>query len=466
MSYIIGTEQRPLRVAIVGSGPSAFYAADDLMKTQGMHIEVDMIEKLPTPYGLVRIGVAPDHASIKNVTKIYERIAQRPEFHFWGNVEFGVDVQRSDLLQWFDAIIYAVGAQSDRKMGIPGEDLEGSFSATEFVAWYNGHPEFRDYQFDLKNEAVAVIGMGNVAMDVARILAKTPVELAGTDIAGHALGALAQSRVKDIYLIARRGPVQAAFTPAEARELSELPNTNVIIGEDQLALDPVSNEFLIENAERRVVQNLEIMRMMSETPQVQHNRSIHFLFNRSPVKLLEDTGKVCGIRLVKNELVKENGRIACKPLDEYEEIPVGLVFRSVGYRGVPLPDVPFEQKRGVILNECGRVLDSDTNERRFGEYVVGWAKRGPSGVIGTNKPDSLETAKWVKEDFFEVPTPKTHRTSAQFQEWLDSQNIKYVTFEEWQHLDQEEQIRGKMLGKPRDKITEVGEMLKILHTIP
>ncbi len=465
MPYPIGSEQRPLRIAIIGSGPAAFYAAGDLLKQTETHVEVDMFDRLPTPYGLVRGGVAPDHQKIKNVTKIYERIALLPHFRFWGNVTFGRDIQREEVLAHFDRIIYAVGAKSDRQMGIPGEDLAGSYSATEFVGWYNGHPDYLDLSFDLSVEKVAIIGMGNVAIDVARVLAKTPKELANTDIADYALETLKQSRLQDIYVIARRGPVQAAFTPPEVREMLELEQTVAMVNPAALKLDNASQRILDQTKHRDIVRNVEILQRMAQNTDHEKPRRLHFMFEYSPLELYEAKGAVCGIKLVKNKLVEtEDGRIKAEATDQFEELPVGLVFRSIGYKGVALPGVPFDEKNGIIPNHEGRVIDLKTGIVHPREYVVGWAKRGPTGVIGTNKPDSLETARLLLKDYQAQKTETAEPLKPETVEtWLKSKNIDFVTFAGWKKLDQFEMEEGARKGKPRQKITTIEAMLKIIN---
>ena len=464
MQYPIGSEQRPLRVAIIGSGPAAFYAAGDLLKQTDFYVEVDMFDRLPTPYGLVRGGVAPDHQKIKNVTKIYERIALLPHFRFWGNVTFGSDINREEVLEHFDSIIYAVGAKSDRQMGIPGEGLVGSYSATEFVGWYNGHPDYLDRSFDFSVEKVAVIGMGNVAIDVARIFAKTPAELANTDIADYALEALKQSRIQDIYVIARRGPVQAAFTPPEAREMQELEQTEVIVNPEALKLDSASQRILDTTKHRDTVRNVEILQSMAQNTGQGKPRRLHLMFQYSPLELYETKGLVSGIKLVKNKLIEvEGGRIKAEATEQFEELPVELVFRSIGYKGVALPGVPFDEKNGIIPNHEGRVIDAETETVHPREYVVGWAKRGPTGVIGTNKPDAIETVRLLLKDYQDQKAEFSDPLKPEAVEvWLKSKNIAFVTFEGWKRLDQFEIEEGAKKGKPRQKITTIEEMLEII----
>lgn len=459
-----GTQANPLRVAIIGSGPSGFYAADHLQKQSGLVVQVDMFDRLPTPYGLVRGGVAPDHAKIKTVTRAYDRIASDPNFRFYGNVEFGKDLTHDDLVKHYHAIIYAVGAQTDRRMGIPGEDLPGSHPATEFVAWYNAHPDYADFNFDLTQENVAVVGLGNVAMDVIRILAKTPEELVETDIADYALEALRHSNVKNIYVLGRRGPAQAAFTNPEIKELGELEDASIIVAPEEVQLDPYSQQFVESGQDKVATKNVDILKGFSAQGDTGKSRKIIMRFCVSPVEITGD-GHVQAIKLAKNDLVlDEKGNLKAKPNGQFETIPVGLVFRSVGYQGVALPGVPFDAKTAVIPNAQGRVMTAfQSGEQVVGDYVVGWIKRGPSGIIGTNKPDSVETAEMLLEDVRadKVLTPAEPGRES-LEALLQSRQVNYVTYGDWQSLDAIEQERGEALGRPRLKFFRVDDMLNAI----
>lgn len=464
----LGTASQPLRVAIIGSGPAAFYAAEHLLKQPELVIEIDMYDRLPTPFGLVRGGVAPDHPKIKTVTKAYDQIAANPRFRFFGNVEFGKHLTLADLRQHYHQILYATGAQTDRPLGIPGEDLQGSHAATEFVAWYNGHPDYRDLQFDLTQERVAVVGVGNVAIDVARILCRTPEELRATDIAEHALEALSQSNVKDVYLLGRRGPAQAAFTNPEIKEVGEMADADVIVLPDEAALDELSQAAVASSTDRSLPKKVEILQEYARRQPSGKKRRLHIRFLVSPVELIGDeSGRVVRMRLVKNRLVaSETGTLNAKPTDQFEELPVGLVFRSVGYRGVPLPDVPFNDRWGVILNERGRVLDPETKRPRTGEYTSGWIKRGPSGVIGTNKPDSVETVTGMLEDLARGSVLQPTQTDpAQIEALVRERQPHVVTYADWKRLDEIEIARGQAVGRARLKFTRVDEMLAALGMI-
>ncbi|MCE2489711.1 MAG: FAD-dependent oxidoreductase [Anaerolineae bacterium] len=459
-----GSAENPLRVAIIGSGPSGFYAAERLQRERELQVAIDMFERLPTPYGLVRGGVAPDHQKIKSVTRVYDRTASMEGFRFFGNITYGSDIHLADLQAHYHAAIFAVGAQTDRELGIPGEDLPGSHAATEFVAWYNAHPDYRDRSFDLSTTDVAVIGLGNVAMDVVRILARTQAELQQTDIADYALDALACSKVRNVYVLGRRGPAQSAFTNPEIRELGELEDAEVIVTPEEVELDPHSRAYVESGESRTATRNVEILGAYSlQEPQGKRCRII-MRFLTSPVEILGN-GRVEAMRLVRNELkLRDNGYLSARATDIYETIPVGLVFRSVGYRGVPLPDIPFYEPWGIIPNEKGRVLrEQDGADSLPGLYVVGWIKRGPSGVIGTNKPDSVETVTMLLEDLAagRLWQPASPAPGA-IDDLLEERGLRPVSFADWQTLDALEQERGEALGRPRLKYSRVEEMLAAL----
>ncbi len=457
----LGTPADPLRVAIIGSGPAAFYAADYLMKQASLVVQIDMFDRLPTPYGLVRFGVAPDHQKIKSVVKVFEKVASQPNFRFYGNVEFGKHLTLADFIDHYHQILYATGAQTDRRMGIPGEDLKGSLPATEFVAWYNGHPDFRDLQFDLSAERVAVVGVGNVAIDVARILSLTPKELAATDMADYAIEALSQSRVKEVYLLGRRGPAQAAFTNPEIKEVGELEDADAIVLPAEAQLDEISQADIAASNDPALKKKVEILQEYSQRQPTGKARKLHIRFLVSPVELSGDaSGKVAKMRLVRNVLYKSDaGTISPKPTDTFEELQVGLVFRSVGYRGVPLPAVPFNDKWGVILNEKGRVIDPATQQPLPGQYTSGWIKRGPSGVIGTNKPDSVETAMGMLEDVQKGVTLQPSQPGAdRIDQLVRERQPQFFSFADWLALDKLEVAKGQPLGRPRVKFTCVKEM--------
>jgi len=462
-----GTKDHPLRVAIIGAGPAAFYAADSLMKQDGVAVAVDMFDRLPTPFGLVRGGVAPDHQKIKNVCRVFHKTAMRPGFRFFGNVEFGTHVTIDDLRRHYHQIFFATGAQTDRSLGIPGEDLAGSHSATEFVAWYNGHPDYCDCTFDLSAESVVIVGIGNVAVDVARILCRTPEELASTDIADYAFEALSESRVRDVYMLGRRGPAQAAFTPPEVKELGEMEDAVAIVSPAEAEVDELSKQYL-ENADRDTLRNVEIIQQFASAAGNGRFKRLYIRFLVSPTEILGSAdGKVAGVRLVRNELYRtEDGRIRPRATEDHEELPAGLVFRSVGYEGVALPGVPFDADWNVILNEQGRVLDPETRHHVVGEYVGGWIKRGPSGVIGTNKADAVETVHCMLADLeagivLEPESPDPEAAERMIRE----RQPRAFSFEDWCRIDEIETNRGQETGRPRVKFTSIDEMWRALDRV-
>ncbi|MGE5273028.1 MAG: FAD-dependent oxidoreductase [Verrucomicrobiota bacterium] len=434
-----------LRVAVVGSGPAGFYAAGRLLEAEEP-VEVDMIERLPTPWGLVRLGVAPDHPKIKAVSRTFERIAAQRGFRFLGGVEVGRDLAHEDLARLYDAVVYAVGAQSDRRMGIPGEDLPGSWSATEFVAWYNGHPDYQDFHFDLSGERAVVVGAGNVALDVVRMLALAPDEIRPTDTTDEAIEAILGSGIGEIVLLARRGPAQAAFTTPELKELGELTDADVVVDAADLELDDASTAALEHDTNAR--RNVEVLREYAARTPLGRRRVIRLRFAVSPVAIHGEE-RVEAIEIVRNRLVAdENGRVRAEPTGERETIPCGIVFRSVGYLGVELPGVPFDARRATIPNECGRVTGA------AGVYCAGWIKRGPSGVIGTNKKDATETIDLLLEDARagKLGRGDPSATADTVDDLLASRGVEHVTYAGWEAIDAEERGRGEPQGRPRVKL--------------
>ncbi len=461
----VGTSENPLRVAIIGAGPAGFYAADALLKQDDPVAQVDLFDKLPTPHGLVRAGVAPDHQKIKNVTRVYDRTASHEHFRFFGNVELGKHVTLEDLRRHYHQICFTTGAQIDRRLGIPGEDLEGSHSATDFVAWYNCHPDYCDLDFDLSAEAVAVIGVGNVAVDVARILCRTPEELAKTDIGDHALEKLRESNIKTVYMLGRRGPVQAAFTNPEVKELGELEGADVHIPADEAALDPLSQQYLDANPERTVQRNVEIVQDFARREPTGKPKTLVIRFLVSPVEILGDeAGRVRGLRIVRNRLYEnEKGSLRPKATDEYETLPVQLVFRSIGYTGVPIPGVPFNERWGVISNEQGRVTNAETGEQVVGAYTAGWIKRGATGVIGTNKADAQETvACMIADAKAGMVLDPAHPAPEAIEALLRERRPEFFSYADWQRVDALETARGAPHGRPRIKYITADEMLDAL----
>jgi len=460
-----GTEAQPLRVAIVGAGPTGFYATEQLFRQPGLVVDVDMYDRVPTPYGLVRAGVAPDHQKIKSVTAAFDKVAAHPRFRFFGAVELGRHLSVDDLRAHYHMIIYTTGAQTDRRMGIAGEDLQRSHAATEFVAWYNGHPDYRDLTFDLSQERAAVVGVGNVAADVARILSRTPEELAATDIADYALEALSASRIREVHVLGRRGPAQAAFTNPEVRELGELTGADVTARPEEVEPDELTRQVLERAPDRATQKKVEILKDFSRRTPTGKPKRLVMRFLVSPVELLDDgRGGVAGMRLVRNRLyATATGTLQPKATDEFEHLPVGLVFRSVGYRGVPLPGVPFNDDWGVILNAKGRVLDAQSKLPLVGQYTAGWIKRGPTGVIGTNKPDAAETVAGMLEDLArDIHLRPADASPAAVERLVRERQPQYLSYQDWLRLDEIETRRGKETGRPRVKFTRVKDMLAAL----
>jgi ferredoxin/flavodoxin---NADP+ reductase len=452
---------RPYHVAIVGSGPSGYFAAASLLKfadtTDDADVRVDMLEMLPTPWGLVRSGVAPDHPKIKTISAQFEKTAADPRFRFFGNIAVGQHVRAEELAERYDAVIYAVGAQSDRPLNIPGEELTGSVAAVDFVGWYNAHPHFEEMSPDLSTGRAIVVGNGNVALDVARILVSDPDVLAATDIATHALDALHARGVEEVVIIGRRGPLQATFTTLELRELGDLE----AMADVDVIVDPADfadiSDADVEAASKSVKQNIKVLRGYAEQEPRGAKRRIVFRFRTSPIEI-RGQGRVESIVLGSNELVADDGRVVAKDTGAREELPAQLVVRAVGYRGVPTPGLPFDERAGTIPHTDGRV-DGSRNE-----YVVGWIKRGPSGVIGSNKKDSQETVNTLIADLAAgSPADFGADHSAELVEWLVSRQPKLVTDDHWKLIDDHERSAGATLGRPRVKLTSVAELLRISH---
>jgi ferredoxin--NADP+ reductase len=452
---------RPYHVAIVGSGPSGYFAAASLLKfadmTDDADVHVDMLEMLPTPWGLVRSGVAPDHPKIKTISAQFEKTAADPRFRFFGNIAVGQHVAAEELAERYDAVIYAVGAQSDRPLNIPGEHLRGSVAAVDFVGWYNAHPHFEEMTPDLSTGRAIVVGNGNVALDVARILVSDPDLLSATDIATHALDLLQSRGVEEVVIIGRRGPLQATFTTLELRELGDLEamaDVDVIV--DPADFADISDDEMAA-ASKGVKQNIKVLRGYAEREPRGAKRRIVFRFRTSPIEIKGD-GRVESIVLGHNELVSDDGRVVAKDTGDREELPAQLVVRAVGYRGVPTPGLPFDERAGTIPHTDGRV-DGSSNE-----YVVGWIKRGPSGVIGSNKKDSQETVNTLVADLAarSVADFGTDH-SEELVEWLVSRQPKLVTDDHWKLIDDHERSTGATLGRPRVKLTSVAELLRISH---
>jgi ferredoxin/flavodoxin---NADP+ reductase len=429
-----------LRVAIIGSGPAGVYSAAALV--QHGDVSVDIFERLPCPFGLVRYGVAPDHPKIKSIASALRKTFEEPGVRFLGNVEVGRDLTLQDLHRHYDAVIYTSGAAVDRRLGIPGEDLLGSFSATQFVAWYCGHPDAPLDRFALATRQVAVIGVGNVALDVTRILAKTTQELRSTDLPDHVLEVLGRSQVHDIHLIGRRGPAQAKFSTKELRELGELTAADILVDPADLVLDEASAELAA--AEPTVRRNLEVLAEWAQRTPAGRPRRVHLRFRLRPVEVL-GTGSVSGLRL------ESTGSGPALTLD------VGMVLRAVGYRGVPSPGLPFDGDRGVIPSAAGRVLREGAVVS--GEYTAGWIKRGPTGVIGTNKSDAAETVASLLQDAGSLP-PAPERDPDAVAALLAERGVDVVTWDGWRAIEAAEAELGRAQGRAAVKIADRAALLR------
>jgi ferredoxin--NADP+ reductase len=448
------TESNPLQVAIVGSGPSGFYAAEALLRGK-TGIRVDMFDRLPTPFGLVRGGVAPDHPKIKQVILVYDKIARSSGFAFFGNVEIGATLTIEELRDAYHVVILACGASADRRLGIPGEDLPGSHTATEFVGWYNGHPYYRDRRFDFSCDTAVVIGQGNVAADVARILAMPVDDLRKTDIAEHALEALGESRIREIHVVGRRGPAQAKFTPVELKELGQVRDCQALTEIADLELNPESMAEIADPRGEENRKNVGIFRGFATADEAASGRRIRFRFLETPIAISGES-RVQSVILAKNSLKGPAFEQVAVAGTSTFDLPCGLVFRSIGYTGVPLPGVAFDRRAGIIPNEKGRCLNGHNPSP--GLYATGWIKRGPTGLIGTNRADSVETVQSIFEDVARM-MPASKPGAAGITNALNAGGARIVSYSEWRMIDEAECERGVAKGKPREKFTQVAEMI-------
>jgi ferredoxin--NADP+ reductase len=459
----LATVARPLHIAIIGAGPAGLYAAEALLKQRALVLTVDIFNRFPTPFGLVRDGVAPDHQSIKAVIRVFEKVLADPRVRFFGNVTYGVDIHHEGLKHFYDQIIYAVGAQADRRMGIPGEELPNSLPATAFVGWYNSHPDYHDLPVDLSCERAVVVGNGNVAMDVTRMLVTSPDALAKTDVACHALEKIRESRIREVVVLGRRGPAQASFTNPEIRELGKLEGVDVIVDQKDLELDPSSRASVEEN--RVVAVNLEALRAYAAPTAHRAARRILLHFLASPVEIVSVSGRIMAVKVERNELVvAPNGALVAKGTGTFELIEAGLVLRSIGYRSVPIEGVPFDRTTSTMSNRAGRIVHPSSGETVPGEYVVGWAKRGPTGLIGNNKPDAAATVEAMLADLPALSgISDACRDLGQIETFLRGRNVDYVTYQDWKQLDRCEVARGAEQGCPRVKAATTSEMMAIIH---
>ncbi|MEP6665408.1 MAG: FAD-dependent oxidoreductase [Nocardioidaceae bacterium] len=440
-----------LRIAVIGSGPAGVYAAGALV--QQADVAVDVIDRLPSPFGLVRYGVAPDHPKIQSISAALAKVLETPGVRFLGNIEVGTDIQLADLHRFYDGVIFAHGASVDRRLGIPGEDLPGSTSATDFVAWYCGHPD-APQQFRLDASSVAVIGMGNVALDVARILAKSHEDLRSTDAPDHVLRALGASRVEDIHLIGRRGPAQAKFTTKELREFGEVAGVDVIVDPRELGLDEASQAAIAGDPVLK--RNLDVLSEWAARPLAGHPRRVHVRFLQRPVEVLGDT-EVTGLLLEGTELDAAGNATGTGLMSTLD---AQMVLRSVGYRGLPVQGLPFDETTGTVPNVEGRVIRDGVVTR--GEYVAGWIKRGPTGVIGTNKSDAKETVASLLDDAATLP-PATERDPDAVLRLLKERGADVVTWDGWRAIQLTEARLGEAQGRARAKIADRAGLLRAAH---
>jgi ferredoxin/flavodoxin---NADP+ reductase len=456
----LGTPERPVRVAVVGAGPAGFFIADALLRREAPVFDVDVLERLPTPFGLVRAGVAPDHQNIKSVTKTFDKTAKSDRFRFLGNVTVGRDIAQSELALHYDQVVYAIGSSGDRRLGIAGEELTDCHAATAFVGWYNAHPDFKDFPFDLGTERAVIVGVGNVALDIARILLRSPAELGKTDIAAHALEALKASRIREVVLLARRGPAQVAFDQSELEDIAKLDGVSVVIDPRVVEAEIPRLGELAPKARK----NLEYMRSLAHAEQSTSERRLRLEFLASPVEVLgDDEMRVHGVRVERNELVRSAAGVSARGTGVMFEIPTGIVFRSVGYQGLPLTGVPFDPKASIIPNLDGRVTDGPGGAVLPGVYAVGWIRRGPTGVIGTNKADARDVAERLIEDVPSLlprsPDARSHRAVDAL---LATRKIRVATFRDWGVIDRIELDEGRDRGKIREKFATVEQMLEAL----
>lgn len=448
-----------MRVAIIGSGPAGFYAAEALLRRADAAVEVDMFDRLPTPYGLVRGGVAPDHQNIKAVTRVYEKTAARPAFRFLGNVRLGSDISVEDLRRHYHQIVYAVGNEADRRLGIPGEGMPRCTPASVFFGWYNGHPDYRDAKIDLSVSRVAVVGNGNVAIDAARILLRTPAELEKTDIAAHALEALRNSMVREVFILGRRGPAQASFTAAELRELGEMEDAEPVVERDEVA-GGVAQEPVQDSPQDK---NLKVLRSFAARMPEGKTRKLHMRFLLAPTEVIAGAdGKVAGLRLEKNRLeMRPDGTVAARGTGAFETLEVGMVLPAIGFSAERIAGVPYDEKAHVIANEDGRVVDAVSRAVVANEYVVGWARTGPHGLIGSHKVASASVVAHMMADADGLPARTLPERQAII-ELLRGRGVQPVSFDDWKRLDRIEVARGEWRGAPRDKLVDVASMLATL----
>ena len=445
-----------LRLAVIGAGPAGIYASDLILKAErDFEVSIDLFDLLPAPYGLVRYGVAPDHPRIKGIIRALYEVLDRGDIRFFGNVKYGTDITLDDLKQHYNAVIFATGAIQDADLRIPGVELDGSYGAADFVNWYDAHPDFpRSWPLDAKQ--IAVIGNGNVALDVARMLIKRPDDLLSTDIPDHVYEGLKASPVTDVHVFGRRGPAQVKFSPLELREALHIEGVQSIVYDEDFQYDDGSQAAIDSNNQIRVmVKTLEDLR---QNPQAIEERRLHLHFFSAPVEVLGEDGKVVGLRVQRTKL---DGTGNVTPIDEFETFPIQSVYRAVGYFGSPVDEIPFDSKYGVIQNNEGRVLDGE-GQQIPGVYCTGWIKRGPVGLIGHTKADAIETISHVIADRAMWWTP-AKPSEAEILETLDSRGVRYLEWKDWLTLDAKELALGAQDGRERKKLFDREEISSILE---
>jgi ferredoxin--NADP+ reductase len=446
-----------LRLAIVGAGPAGIYAADLLVKAERkFKVSIDLFEQLPAPYGLVRYGVAPDHPRIKGIVNALRDVLDTGDIRFFGNVRFGVDITLDDLKKHYNAVIFSTGAIRDAALDLPGIDLDGSYGAADFVSWFDGHPDF-PREWPLKASSVAVLGNGNVALDVARMLAKHADDLLPTEIPANVYEGLKASPVTDVHIFGRRGPAQVRFTPLELRELGELNDVDMVLHDEDFVLDPASEAAIASNKQVMVIN--KVLNQWRQRPAGTASRRLHLHFYAKPVEILGADGAVTGIRY---ERTTPDGAGGVSGTGEFRELAVQAVYRAVGYFGSPLSDIPFDEKHGVIPNHEGQVL-ADDNHVLPGIYATGWIKRGPIGLIGHTKSDAMETVAHVVQDQANWWTPAEPQELA-VTALLESRGVEYTTLDGWHNLDQHELALGAAVERTRIKVVDRDEMIRVSNS--
>jgi ferredoxin--NADP+ reductase len=444
------TSPRPLRIGVIGAGPAGIYAADILTKSE-VPVEIDVIERLPAPYGLVRYGVAPDHPRIKEIIKALRRVLDHENIRFIGNVNYGTDLKLEDLRAHYDAVIFATGATADRDLDIPGVDLDGSYGAADFVSWYDGHPDV-PRTWPLTAQSVAVLGAGNVALDVARVLAKTADEMLVTEIPPNVYEGLKANQATDVHVFARRGPVQVKFSPLELRELAHSPNVDVVVHPEGFEFDAAS--MRAANEDKHVKQVMKTLNAWVGKDPTGKPHRLHIHFLEAPVEITGEDGKVTGLRTEHMELTGDG---SVRGTGEFTDWPVQAVYRAVGYRSSSLPDIPFDSSRHVVSNDGGRVLDID-GKQVPGVYCTGWIKRGPVGLIGHTKSDASETVSHILKDLSaDAPAPAGVDILAH----LELRGVSYTTWNGWSLLDAHEVSLGEPHSRERVKVVEREDMIRI-----